>query len=57
MFDLDVETIVQALRNNGHTVGYTNPLPENAGDYEFIVDDKVLTLEEVRALLETDSVS
>jgi hypothetical protein len=31
------------------------PVPENAGEFEFIVDGQLLTLDETRALMERDS--
>ena len=55
MFDVDVPTILAALRNNGHTVEHATPLPNNAGGYEFVVDGAPLTLEQVRALLESEA--
>ncbi|HEV2578473.1 MAG TPA: hypothetical protein VGU25_14815 [Acidobacteriaceae bacterium] len=51
---VDTELLVQSLRKRGHTVEGVIKVPDNAGDYEFIVDGATLTLEETRALLEVD---
>ena len=52
---LDTDLLTNALRKNGHAVGNVIPTPENAGEYEFVVDGETLTLEEVRALLEDEA--
>ncbi|HEX4576917.1 MAG TPA: hypothetical protein VH117_06175 [Edaphobacter sp.] len=51
---VDIDLIVQTLRQHGHTVGHVIPVPENAGEYEFQIDGNTLTLEEARELLEQD---
>jgi hypothetical protein len=51
---VDTELIVQSLRKRGHTVESVIKVPDNAGDYEFIVDGTTLTLEETRELLARD---
>jgi hypothetical protein len=51
---VDIDLIVKALRQQGHSVGNVIPVPENAGEYEFQIDGNTLTLEETRALLEAD---
>jgi hypothetical protein len=51
---VDTDLIVQDLRNLGHTVGHVIAIPENAGTYEFLVDGRILTLDQVRALLESE---
>jgi hypothetical protein len=51
---VDIDLIVQTLRQRGHTVGNVIPVPENAGAYEFQIDGNTLTLEEARELLEED---
>ena len=51
---VDTELLVQSLRKRGHTVEGVIKVPDNAGDYEFIVDGATLTLDETRALLERD---
>jgi hypothetical protein len=51
---VDTELLVQSLRKRGHAVEGVIKVPDNAGDYEFIVDGVTLTLEEARALLELD---
>ena len=52
---VDIELITQELRDLGHFVDGITPLPANAGNYEFRVDGKILTLEEARALLASES--
>jgi len=51
---VDTDLIVHALRERGHTVGNVISVPENAGEFEFIVDGRTLTLSETRALLEAE---
>jgi len=51
---VDTELIVNSLRKRGHTVEGVIKTPDNAGDYEFIVDGVTLTLEETRDLLARD---
>ncbi len=51
---VDTNLIVEQLRTRGHAVGHVNKLPENAGEWEFEVDGALLTLSEVRALLDAD---
>jgi hypothetical protein len=51
---LDVDLLVQQLRNHNHTVESVIPVPSNAGEYEFIIDGQVLSLAEVRLMLESD---
>lgn len=51
---VDTELLVQSLRKRGHTVEGVIKVPDNAGDYEFIVDGATLTLEEACVLLEHD---
>jgi hypothetical protein len=51
---IDTGLIVEVLRSHGHEVGHVNKLPENAGEWEFEVDGTLLTLEETRALIESD---
>jgi hypothetical protein len=51
---VDTELLVQSLRKRGHTVEGVIKVPDNAGDYEFIVDGNTITLDEARALLERD---
>jgi hypothetical protein len=53
---VDTELLVQSLTKRGHTVEAVIKVPDNAGDYEFIVDGATLTLDETRALLERDQV-
>jgi len=51
---IDIELIADTLRSRGHKVGNIIPVPDNAGEYEFQVDDNLLTLSETRHLLETE---
>ncbi len=51
---VDIDLIVQTLRNHGHQVETVIRVPDNAGEYEFIVDGNTLNLEETRSLLEQD---
>lgn len=51
---VDTDLIVESLRKRGHTVESVIKVPDNAGDYEFVVDGATLTLEETRELLERD---
>ena len=51
---VDTELLVQSLRNRGHVVDRVIPVPDNAGDFEFVVDGITMTLVEARALLELD---
>jgi len=51
---VDTELIINSLRKRGHTVESVIKVPDNAGDYEFIVDGVTLNLEETRALLAQD---
>jgi hypothetical protein len=51
---LDIDLLVQQLRNRGHKVDSVIPVPENAGDFEFLIDGKLLTLSDVRGTLEQD---
>jgi hypothetical protein len=51
---VDTELLVESLRKRGHTVDGVIKVPDNAGDYEFIVDGQTITLDEARALLARD---
>ena len=51
---VDTELLANSLRKRGHTVEGIIKVPDNAGDYEFIVDGATLTLEEARDLLARD---
>jgi hypothetical protein len=53
--EVDIDLIASQLRDRGHAVGHTIPVPDNAGEYEFEVDGGLLSLSEVRALLEHDA--
>lgn len=52
--EIDVELIRKTLIERGHTVGNIIPTPANAGEYEFQVDGNLISLDEARALLESD---
>ena len=51
---VDIDLIVQTLRQHGHRVEHVISVPDNAGEYEFIVDGTALNLEEARQMLEED---
>ena len=51
---VDIDLLVQDLRNKGYDVRDVNSVPANAGGYELTVDGTVLNLDEARELLETD---
>jgi hypothetical protein len=51
---VDIDLIVQTLRQHGHTVDGVFSVPDNAGEYELVVDGNTLNLEEARAILEAD---
>ena len=51
---IDINLLVGALRKRGFNVEHAVSVPENAGEYEFTIDGKVLNLDEARALLEAD---
>ena len=50
--EIDTGLISELLRERGHAVGHTIPVPDNGGEYEFEVDGNLLTLTETRGLLE-----
>jgi hypothetical protein len=54
---IDTELIMRTLRQAGHNVESSIPVPENAGEHEFLVDGEILSLEETRALMERDAES
>jgi hypothetical protein len=49
---VDTELIANELRARGYKVDNIISIPNNAGEYEFRVDDIDITLAEARALLE-----
>jgi hypothetical protein len=51
---IDTDLIAERLRRRGHNVESVIPVPENAGEYEFVVDGNLLSLEETRHLLEEE---
>jgi hypothetical protein len=50
---VDTELIANELRARGYKVDGIIPIPNNAGEYEFRVDDVNITLAEARSLLES----
>lgn len=48
---VDYQTLVIALINHGHTVEHVIDTPANAGTGELVVDGRLITLEQARALL------
>jgi hypothetical protein len=51
---VDIDLLVQILKEQGHRVENVISVPENAGAYELTVDGNVLNLEEARQLLAED---
>jgi hypothetical protein len=51
---VDIDLLVQQLRQRGHRVGHVISVPDNAGSYEVEVDGTLLNLEQARALLAED---
>jgi hypothetical protein len=51
---VDIDLLVKQLRDNGHDVRGVHSVPDNAGDYEFIIDGNFFNLEEARRVLEKD---
>ena len=52
--EIDIGLIAKLLRERGHAVGHTIPVPDNGGEYEFEVDGNLLSLTEARGLLELE---
>ena len=48
---VDYDTLVASLRMHGFAVERVMLVPENAGESQFMVDGKLLTLAEVRLML------
>ena len=51
---VDFDTLVASLRHFGHHVERVIEVPQNAGEAEFVVDGKLLSLADVRQLLVDD---
>jgi hypothetical protein len=51
---VDIDLLVETLRNAGHTVDNVISVPENAGSYTLCIDGETLNLEEARGLLEQE---
>jgi hypothetical protein len=51
---IDIDLLVETLRQRGHTVDHVISVPDNAGEYEMTVDGNLLNLEQARAFLEED---
>jgi hypothetical protein len=51
---VDIDLIVQTLRQHGHRVEGVFRVPDNAGVYELVIDGNTLNLDEARELLEHD---
>ena len=49
---LDTDLLVNALRKQGFLVEHAHKVPDNAGDYEFIIGGRPYSLEQARTLLE-----
>lgn len=54
MADIDINLLVHTLRAKGHNVHGVHHVPDNAGEYGLIIDDRVVNLEEAREILERD---
>ncbi len=52
---VDIDLIVRELRSKGHNVKDVHHVPENAGEYELIIDGEPVNLAEARRLLELDA--
>ena len=48
---IDYDTLVASLRTHGFAVERVIHVPENAGEAQFEIDGKLLTLTEVRLML------
>jgi hypothetical protein len=51
---VDIQLLVDTLRQRGHRVENVISVPENAGEYELTVNGNALNLEEARAFLAAD---
>ena len=51
---IDIDLIVKTLQQHDHRVESVISVPNNADEYELIIDGNTLTLEEARQLLEQD---
>lgn len=51
---VDIDLLVQVLRKRGHSVESVVRVPDNAGEYELLVDGNLIPLLEARQLLERD---
>jgi hypothetical protein len=51
---VDIDLLVEALHKRGHQVEGVFKVPDNAGEYELIVDGNTLNLAETRQLLEAE---
>ena len=51
---IDIDLLVNQLREMGHRVEDVISVRKNAGDYEMTVDGHLLNLEQARHLLERD---
>jgi len=54
---LDVDLITKALRDHHHTVESVISVPENAGEYEFLIDGALLSLDQTYRLIEKDELA
>jgi hypothetical protein len=51
---VDIDLLVQALRAQGHAIEDIHRVPPDAGEYEMIIDGKVVNLDGARQVLELD---
>ena len=51
---VDIDLLVQELRENGHTVEDVHEVPPNAGEYILVIDGEECNLDQARGVLEKD---
>ena len=51
---IDYDTLINSLQERGFHVEHVIAVPSNAGTAELMVNGKLITLDEARALLEVD---
>jgi hypothetical protein len=51
---VDIDLLVQELRENGHTVEDVHEVPPNAGEYILVIDGEECNLDQARRVLEKD---
>ena len=51
---VDIDLLVQELRENGHTVEDVHQVPPNAGEFILVIDGEEFNLDQARSILEKD---